>query len=101
MCMFLLSPPLACPVATGPRRRPAAEALPAGASGGGTRWYRVGNRVGTRSQWKRPFGFPILWSSVHLRALMCLMALEPTKESLMATFAQWLRDQSNGDPTLQ
>jgi hypothetical protein len=32
---------------------------------------------------------------------MYLMALEPTKESLMATFAQWLRDQSNGDLTLQ
>src|SRR5215475_15986146 len=32
---------------------------------------------------------------------MCLMALEPTKESLMATFAQWLRDQSNSDLTLQ
>ena len=45
--------------------------------------------------------FPILCLSVHLRALMCLMALEPTKESLMATFAQWLRDQSNGDPMLQ
>src|SRR5215510_12309756 len=27
---------------------------------GGTRWYRAGNRVGTRRRWKRSFDFPIL-----------------------------------------
>src|SRR5262249_3521015 len=27
---------------------------------GGTRWCRVGDRVGARGRWKRPFDFPIL-----------------------------------------
>jgi hypothetical protein len=30
------------------------------APGGGTRWCRVGDRVGARRRWKRPFDFPIL-----------------------------------------
>jgi hypothetical protein len=34
--------------------------------GGGTRWCRVGDRVGARRRWKRPFDFPILSIHVHV-----------------------------------
>ena len=63
---FRLAPSTACAFAAlrGARRGQRVACLAASRAlarlGGGSRWCRVGDRVGARSRWKRPFDFPIL-----------------------------------------
>src|SRR5712691_254806 len=77
---FRLAPSTACAFAAlrgaGSEQRAACLAASRALArlGGGSRWCRVGDRVGARSRWKRPFDFPILLSS-------CLRARQSVDES--------------------
>jgi hypothetical protein len=62
----------------------------AGATRGGTRWCRVGDRVGARRRWKRPLDFPILSAPRSRSRRQCSQSVKPCAGCI------WRRNSSPG-----